>query len=81
MPRSTNNYYANQNRGVSPPRDAREQPRPGSHIYQQYQNDYRSVSPMQEDPKAQPKKKSSIPQMIANMVDGPGQWALPPKKM
>jgi len=66
----------NNKRDISPPRES-EKPRSGSHIYQRYASDYRSVSPVQ-DPKKDKKEKK--PEMVAR-VDGPGWWDCAPAKM
>jgi hypothetical protein len=88
MPSSTN-YYNNQNRGISPPRNAAEMPRPGDNS-----KDYRSVSPLPNSddhrsvsPEAEQKQKREKEEDLgmranfANLNDSPGGWMLPPRNM
>jgi hypothetical protein len=78
MPRNTNTqYYANKgpSHGVSPVRNAVEQPRPG--LNEQYAHEYRSMSPVQE-------RKKSVPDVRANFTNAQGSqgsWQNTPYKM
>jgi hypothetical protein len=67
---SSHNY--DKKRDVSPPIDPRYAPRQGG--YDNYQDEYRSVSPVTLDP--------DVKATFRNLQGGsPGDWALPPGKM